>query len=110
MNFSSRILRSSLVSFTLSLAVLTSPLVSQEASAQIGINMSTGSSLNRGRPVTCPQAERLLRNRGFRDIHRENCRGRFFNYRASRNGQRFAISVRQSDGRIVDMRRTSGRW
>lgn len=29
--------------------------------------------------MTRPQAERLLCNRGFRDIHRENCRGRFFN-------------------------------
>ncbi|MDM9618751.1 hypothetical protein QTL94_00175 [Rhizobium sp. S96] len=111
MNFSQKMFRSSLVPFMLSLAILASPLsVPREASAQIGINIGVGSSLNRGRPISCPQGERLLRGRGFRDINRENCRGRFFNYRASRNGQRFEVAIRQSDGRIVDMRRTSRRW
>lgn len=103
------LLRSSLLSWTLALAVVASPVaVPREASAQIAI-IGAGNSLNHGRGITCPQGERLLRTRGFRDVRRDNCRGRYFVYRATRNGERFEIGVRQRDGRIVDMRRTS-RW
>ncbi|WP_421695636.1 hypothetical protein [Aestuariivirga sp.] len=69
------------------------------------INISVGSSLNNGRGITCVQGERLLRNRGFRDIRRIDCRGRYFVYRAWRGGRRFEITVRSSNGRVVNMRR-----
>ncbi|KWV40833.1 hypothetical protein AS026_25290 [Rhizobium altiplani] len=103
------ILGSSLLSCALALVVFVSPVaLPQEASAQIIIG--SGSSLNHGRPITCPQGARLLRTRGFRDVIRDNCRGRYFTYRAIRNGNRYEIGVRQRDGRIVDVRRTSRRW
>ncbi|MGY5789022.1 hypothetical protein ACXHXM_01810 len=38
-----------------------------------------------------------------------NCRGRYYTYRATRNGARYEVSIRQGDGRIVDTRRTSWR-
>jgi hypothetical protein len=104
------VLRSSLVSIMLAVALMVSPVViPQDAVAQIGINIGVGNSLNHGRGITCRQGERLLRNRGFRDVHMINCRGTFFNYRATRNGERFEISIRQRDGRIVEMRRISRR-
>ncbi len=103
-------LRSSLASFMLALAVVASPVaVPREASAQVGIQFGGGNSLNHGRPVTCNQGARLLRTRGFRDISMVNCRGRYYTYRATRNGTRFEVSVRQRDGRIVDMRRLNWR-
>jgi hypothetical protein len=102
-------LRSSLLSLALAVTVVASPVaVPREASAQIAI-VGVGNSLNHGRGITCPQGERLLRNRGFRDVIRDNCRGRYFTYRGTRSGERFEIGVRQRDGRIVDMRRTSRR-
>ncbi len=110
MNLTMGTLRSSLASFVLALAVIGSPVtVPQEASAQIGIQIGAGNSLNHGRPVTCHQGARLLRTRGFRDVNMVNCRGRYFTYRASRQAERFEIAVRQRDGRIVEMRRTSRR-
>jgi len=105
-----RMLGSSLVTLTLALAATASPIaVPRAANAQININIGVGNSLNHGRGVTCRQGERLLRNRSFRDINMVNCRGRLFTYRATRNGERFEISIRQSDGRIVDMRRIGRR-
>lgn len=113
MNFFKTMLGSSLVSLTLALAVVVSPIATpREASAQtnININIGVGTSLNSGRGITCSQGQRLLRSRGFRDIRRTDCRGRFFVYRAWRGNTRFEIAIRQSDGRIVDMRRISRRW
>ncbi|MBB3539848.1 hypothetical protein FHT97_000541 [Rhizobium sp. BK399] len=83
--------------------------VPTEASAQTNITINIGTNLNRGRGITCSEGERLLRNRGFRDVRRIDCRSRFFVYRAWRGGSRFEIAVRQHDGRVVDMRRISGR-
>jgi hypothetical protein len=71
----------------------------------VTININVGTSLNNGRGITCAQGERLLRNRGFRDIRRINCRGRYFVYRGWRGGSRFEIAVRSSNGRVVDVRR-----
>lgn len=112
MYFNRMILRFSLVLLVLSLAAVTSPVVVPvEASAQtnININIEVGTSLNSGRGITCSQGERLLRNRGFRDIRRIDCHGRFFVYRAWRGNTRSEIAVRQRDGRIVDMRRIDRR-
>lgn len=77
------------------------PAFAQNVSVEINI----GTNLNNGRSITCRQGERLLRNRGFRDIRRVDCSGRFFVYRARRGGSRFEISLRARDGRVVDIRR-----
>jgi len=71
----------------------------------VTININVGTSLNNGRGITCAQGERILRNRGFRDVRRVNCRGRYFVYRGWRGGNRFEIAVRSSNGRVVDVRR-----
>lgn len=110
MNFSK--LRSSLASLALGLAVIASPLaIAHQADAQtnININIGVGSSLNRGHGISCREGERLLRNRGFRDVRRIDCRGRFFIYRAWRGNSRFEIAIARIDGRIVDMRRIGRR-
>jgi hypothetical protein len=71
----------------------------------VTININIGTNLNYGRRISCSQGERLLRNRGFRDIRRIDCRGRFFIYRASRGNSRFEIAIRASTGQVVDVRR-----
>jgi hypothetical protein len=71
----------------------------------IDINIGTGTNLSSGRRITCREGERLLRNRGFRDVRRIDCRGRYFVYRAWRRNNRFEIALRSRDGRVVDMRR-----
>lgn len=73
--------------------------------AAVTININIGSNLNSGRSISCSQGERLLRNRGFRDIRRVDCRGRFFIYRAWRGNTRFEIAIRASNGQVVDVRR-----
>ena len=50
----------------------------------VTIKINIGTSLNNDRAITCRDGERLLRSRGFRDIRRVDCRGRFFVYRARR--------------------------
>jgi hypothetical protein len=71
----------------------------------VTIEINVGTSLNNGRAITCRDGERLLRNRGFRDIRRVDCRGRFFVYRARRTTGLFEIGLRARDGRVVDLRR-----
>ena len=71
----------------------------------VTININIGTSLNHGRAITCREGERLLRNRGFRDIRRVDCGGRFFVYRARRAAGHFEIALRARDGRVVDLRR-----
>jgi len=90
------------LALALGLAVpVASPTPVQAAS----INITIGSSLNNGRGITCRDGERILRSRGFRDIRRVDCRGRFFIYHARRGGQRFEIAVAAHNGRVVDLRR-----
>ena len=71
----------------------------------VTIEINIGTNLNNGRAITCREGERLLRNRGFRDIRRVDCGGRLFVYRARRAGGRFEIALRARDGRVVELRR-----
>jgi hypothetical protein len=73
----------------------------------VTININVGSSISNGRGITCREGERLLRNRGFRDVRRIDCRGRHFVYRGWRGGSRFEVVLRQSNGRVVSQRRIS---
>lgn len=86
----------------LSLAV---PVAMPTPAQALTININIGSSLNNGRAVTCRDGERILRNRGFRDIRRVDCRGRFLVYHARRGTGRFEIAVSAHNGRVVDFRR-----
>jgi hypothetical protein len=93
-----------LASFGLALALLVPPALPTPVEAA-SISITIGTSLNRGRGITCREGERLLRNRGFRDIRRIDCRARFFIYRARRSGNRFEIALNSHNGRVVDVRR-----
>jgi hypothetical protein len=90
------------------LGLLMSPAVPPVPAGAVTININIGTNLNYGRSISCSQGERLLRARGFRDVRRVDCRGRFFVYRATRNGRRFEIAIRASTGQVVDVRRI--RW
>jgi hypothetical protein len=94
-----------LACLTLVLGLLLMPAMLPPAAEAVTININVGTNLNNGRGITCAQGERLLRNRGFRDVRRINCRGRYFVYRGWRGGSRFEIAVRSSNGRVVDVRR-----
>ncbi|MEK1886158.1 MAG: hypothetical protein AAAB35_00985 [Phyllobacterium sp.] len=67
--------------------------------------LSVGTVLNRGRPIVCQTGVDRLRERGFHDVWRIDCRGRFFVYRAWKAGRRFEIAVNRHNGRVVDLRR-----
>lgn len=79
--------------------------VPMPAEASVSVNINIGTNLNNGRRMTCSQGERQLRNRGFRDVRRIDCRGRFFVYHARRGGQRYEIAINSYNGRVVDVRR-----
>lgn len=80
--------------------------VSAPAQAQaLEINIHVGSSLNFGRAITCSQGQRLLQNRGFRNVRRIDCRGRTFIYHARRGNGRFEIALNSRTGRVTDVRR-----
>jgi len=81
------------------------PVASPTPAQALTINITIGSNLNNGRAITCRDGERILRNRGFRDIRRVDCRGRFFVYHARRGAGRFEIAVSAHNGRVVDFRR-----
>jgi hypothetical protein len=87
------------------LGLLTAPATAPTSAEAATISISIGTNLSSGRSITCIDGERRLRARGFRNVRRVNCRGRFFVYRAWRGSNWFEIAVRQSNGRIVDVRR-----
>jgi hypothetical protein len=91
--------------FVLFVVALTFALAPAPSQAQVTIDIHVGTSLNNGRGISCSQGERILRNRGYRDIRRIDCRGRYLVYRAWRGGSRFEIAIRSSNGRVVDVRR-----
>lgn len=90
----------------LCLALVLTTFAAQPAIAQsVDVDIRIGTSLNNGRMITCAQGHRLLRLRGFRNIRRVDCRGRFYVYRASLGVRRFEVALNSRDGRVVDMRR-----
>jgi hypothetical protein len=81
------------------------PITLPAPAQAVTVNLTIGTSLNNGRAITCRDGVRILRNRGFRDIRRVDCRGRFFVYHARRGGSRFEIAISAHNGRVVDVRR-----
>lgn len=89
------------------LFILVSPSVAPATARSVTVNINVGSSISNGRGISCWEGERLLRNRGFRDVRRIDCRGRYFVYRGWRSGTRFEVVLRQRDGRVISRRRIS---
>jgi hypothetical protein len=81
------------------------PMNLQAPAYAAAANLSVGSSLNHGRAITCAQGQRLLQNRGFRNLRRVDCRGRFFIYHGWLGSRRFEVALSSSTGRVVDLRR-----
>ena len=75
------------------------------------VNIHLGSNLSSGRRITCREGQRLISNRGFRDVRRIDCRGRYYVYHATsrRSNDRFEIALRARDGRVEDFRRLGRR-
>jgi hypothetical protein len=92
------------LSAALILGLMIPPVVVPAPAHAVTINIHIGNNLNQGRRISCSQGERLLRNRGFRDVRRIDCSGRFFIYRAWRGNNRFEIALRASNGDVVDVR------
>jgi hypothetical protein len=100
--------RIGLASFAIILSLVFIPAAMPTPAEAVTINVNIGTNINSGRGISCSQGERLLRNRGFRDVRRVDCFGRHFVYRAWRGRSRFEISVRSRDARVVDLRRIRG--
>jgi len=81
------------------------PLALPAPAHAVTININIGTSLNNGRAITCREGERLLRNRGFWNVRRVDCRGRLFTYRARRANGLFEVGLNARNGRVVDMHR-----
>lgn len=96
-----------LAGLALAFLLLTAPGGFPASASNVTININVGSSLSSGRGITCREGERLLRNRGFRDVRLMDCRGRYFVYRGWRSGNRFEVVLRSRDGRVVSRRRIS---
>lgn len=91
----------------IALFVTLAPSVAPATASSVTVNINVGSSISNGRGISCWEGERQLRNRGFRDVRRMDCRGRYFVYRGWRNGTRWEVVLRQRDGRVVSRRRIS---
>jgi hypothetical protein len=85
--------------------VLTPDGLPPVAHAQVNIDITIGTNLSGGRRITCAEGERILRRRGWRDVQRRNCTGRYFEYRGRRLGigARYDLTVRARDGRVVEI-------
>ena len=101
--------RNVLATLALILALLVEPLAVPSPAGAVTIDITIGTNLSSGRAITCAEGARRLRNRGFRDIRRVDCGGRFFIYRARRGNRNYEIAVRRSNGRVVDVQRIGRR-
>lgn len=93
-----------LLCFSLALG-LAAPLAMPTPAQAIEITLHNGSSFNTRRAITCREGERVLRQRGFREARRVDCHGRYFVYRAWRDGRQYEIALRARNGTVADMRR-----
>ena len=98
-------IRRAVAGLVILLGVVFAPSVMPSQAHAVTININVGSSLNRGQRITCWEGERLLRNRGFRNVRRLDCRGRYFVYRGWRGSSRFEVTLRSRDGRVSNIRR-----
>ena len=89
--------------------VLLAPVTLPTPADAVSINITIGSNLSSGRAISCAEGARRVRNRGFRDVRRVNCGGRYFVYRAWRGNRQFEIAVRRSNGRVADVRQVGRR-
>ena len=101
--------RSPLAALVLTLALLVEPMALSTPAGAVSVSIHVGNSLSSGRPISCAEGARRVRSRGFRDVRRINCSGRYFVYRAWRRGRQYEIAVRRSNGRVVDVRRVGRR-
>jgi hypothetical protein len=54
--------------------------------------------------LSCGEARRLIRHRGYRDIVARDCSGGTYSFFATRRGQPYKINVNAYRGRIVSIR------
>lgn len=105
-------IRTTVASLGIAAMLLSTPVtIPAPASAQVTVNidLGLGTHLSGRQRITCSRGEQLIRSRGFRNIRRLDCRGRYFVYRASRQGTRFEIALSSRDGQVVDFRRLGRR-
>jgi hypothetical protein len=81
------------------------PVPAHAITIDVNIGFGVGSNLNRGRRISCREGERILRDRGFRDVRRIDCGGRYFVYRGWRRSNFYEVALRSRDGRVQDVRR-----
>ena len=97
--------RTMIAVIALTLRLLLAPALPATDAGAVTININIGSSISNGRGITCSQGERRLRNRGWRDVRRIDCRGSRFVYRGWRGGNRYEVVLRSRDGRVMSVRR-----
>jgi hypothetical protein len=56
--------------------------------------------------VSCDEAVEILRDEGFYSIRVYDCEGRYYSFRARYDGRRYVVTIRASDGEIVDVERS----
>jgi hypothetical protein len=98
-----------LTSVLLALFLVVEPLAVSTPAEAVSVNISIGTNLSGGRAISCAEGARRVRSRGFRDVRRIDCRGRYFIYRGWRGNRQYEIAVRRSNGRVVDVHRIGRR-
>ena len=50
--------------------------------------------------ISCGQAQRIVRNKGFRNVSTRECQGSTYTFSAKRNGNRFLVYVNARTGAV----------
>jgi hypothetical protein len=101
--------RATLTGVLLALFLVVEPLAVSTPAEAVSINISIGSSVSGGRAISCAEGARRVRDRGFRNVRRIDCSGRYFIYRGWRGDRQYEIAVRRINGRVVDVHRIGRR-
>jgi len=94
-----------LTTVLLTLFLTVEPLAMSTSAGAVTLNISMGSSVSGGRAISCAEGARRVRDRGFRNVRRIDCSGRYFVYRGWRGNRQYEIAVRRINGRVVDVHR-----
>ena len=74
----------------------------ESARADVNVDITIGGGHGR---ISCRQGARIVFRSGYHSVVALNCAGRFYKYRGWRGLRKFVITVRSSNGRIVDVDR-----
>lgn len=93
-------IRSGFIALASLLAISSADVTAVQAKVKIDLNIGTG-----GGGISCKRGAYILADEGYYRIVPLDCEGRYYEYRARRNGKSYILRMSSRSGDIVDRQR-----